>query len=328
MSSAADRTAAAGPEAPGPGTPPTPRPETREFLRHVAHERQLSPRTVAAYTADLAELEAFLSRYYGTPEWSWNGVDRLAIRSFMGDCVSRRALAKRSVARKLSAARSLFRFLHLEERVEANPARAVRSPKLERTLPGFLTREQVERLFDAAEARAMEGGFLAVRNLAIVELFYSTGMRLSELQRLNEPEVDLVSERARVMGKGKKERIVPVGRMAIGALRRYLPRRDEVVGAAERADRRALFVAQSGRRLSARQIHNIVCGFLDRVSEGAGLSTHSLRHSFATHLIDAGADLLAVKELLGHASLSTTQIYTHTSKERLKRVYRQAHPRA
>lgn len=302
--------------------------ELEEFLRHVEHERQLSPRTVLAYRGDLAELETFLTGYYGTPDWTWSGVDRLAIRSFMGDCASRRSLAKRSVARKLSAVRALFRFLHQEEWVEANPARAVRSPKQERTLPGFLTREQVERLFSSAEARAMEGGFHGVRNLAMVELFYSTGMRISELQGLNSSDVDLVSERVRVLGKGRKERIVPVGRMAVAALRRYEPRREEVVGAAERGDRRALFVGQGGRRLSTRQIHNVVCGFLDRVSEEAGLSTHSLRHSFATHLLDAGADLLAVKELLGHSSLSTTQIYTHTSKERLQRVYRQAHPRA
>lgn len=303
------------------------RDEAEEFLRHLAHERQLSPRTLRAYRGDLAELEEFLTGYYGTAEWSWGGVDRLAIRSFMGDCVARRALSRRSVGRKLSAVRSLYRFLHQEEWVEANPARAVRSPKRERTLPGFLTREQVERLFGAAEARAMEGGFLGVRNLAIVELFYSTGMRISELQQLNTSDVDVVSERVRVMGKGRKERIVPVGRMAIAALRRYEPRRDEIAAAAG-ADRRALFLSRRGRRLSTRQIHNVVCGFLDRVGEDAGLSTHSLRHSFATHLLDAGADLLAVKELLGHASLSTTQIYTHTSKERLKRVYRQAHPRA
>ena len=304
------------------------RPETEEFLRHVEHERQLSPRTLQAYRGDLAEVERFLTTYYGAPDWTWGGVDRLAIRSFMGDCASRRSLAKRSIARKLSALRSMYRFLHQEEWVDANPARSVRSPKKERTLPGFLTREQVERLFNNAEARAMEGGFHALRNLAIVELFYSTGIRISELQGLNTADVDVVSERVRVLGKGRKERIVPIGSMAVTAIRRYEPRRDEVVRGSERGDRRAMFVGQSGRRLSTRQIHNVVCGFLDQVSEDAGLSTHSLRHSFATHLLDAGADLLAVKELLGHASLSTTQIYTHTSKERLKRVYRQAHPRA
>jgi integrase/recombinase XerC len=302
--------------------------EVRAFLDHVEHERQLSPRTVRAYTDDLAEFESFLTGYYGTPYWSWAGVDRLAIRSFMGDCASRRGLSRRSVARKLSAVRSLFRFLHVEERVEANPARAVRSPKLDRTLPTFLTREQMETVLATAEARAMEGGFSGLRNLAMVELFYSTGVRISELQQLDTAHVDLVSERVRVMGKGRKERIVPVGRVAIGVLRRYEPRREELVAATGGTDRRALFLSQTGRRLSVRQIQNIIRGFLDRVSEQSGHSTHSLRHSFATHLMDAGADLLAVKELLGHASLSTTQIYTHTSRERLQRVYRQAHPRA
>jgi integrase/recombinase XerC len=299
-----------------------------DFVRHVEHERQLSPRTVRAYSDDLAELEAFLTRYYGSTDWSWGGVDRLAIRSFMGDCFTRRGLSRRTVARKLSSVRALFRYLHVEELVEANPARAVRSPKRERTLPAFLSREQVEQLFRAAEGRALEGGFLGVRNHAIVELFYSTGMRVSELQQLDTADLDLVSERVRVRGKGRKERIVPVGRPAITAFRRYEPRREEVVARAERGDRRAAFVGQTGRRLSVRQVQKIVGGFLERIGEDAGLSTHSLRHSFATHLVDAGADLIAVKELLGHASLSTTQVYTHTSHERLKRVYRQAHPRA
>lgn len=302
--------------------------EARAFLDHLEHERQLSPRTVRAYTDDIRELQEFLTTYYGTPDWRWQGVDRLAIRSFMGDCATRRSLSKRSIARKLSAVRTLFRFLHLEELVDANPARAVRSPRLERTLPTFLTREQMERVFDHAEARAMEGDPAAVRNLAIVELFYSTGMRLSELQRLDTSDVDLISERVRVMGKGRKERIVPVGRKAVAALRNYEPRREAVLSKGANPDRRALFVGPRGRRLSVRAIQKIVVAFLDRVGEDAGHSTHSLRHSFATHLVDGGADLLAVKELLGHASLSTTQIYTHTSRERLMRTYRQAHPRA
>jgi integrase/recombinase XerC len=299
-----------------------------EFLRHIEHERQLSPRTVAAYGTDLEEFDAYLTRYYGSTGWAWSGVDRLAIRSFMGDCSTRRGLSRRSVARKLSSVRALFRFLHVEELVELNPAKSVRSPKRERTLPAFLSRDQIEQLFRAAEARARAGGFLGVRNHAIVELFYSTGMRVSELQQLDVLDLDLVSERVRVRGKGRKERVVPVGRLAVTAFRRYEPRREEVVARADRGDRRAAFVGQTGRRLSVRQIQKIVTGFLDRIGEDAGLSTHSLRHSFATHLVDAGADLVAVKELLGHASLSTTQVYTHTSQERLKRVYRQAHPRA
>jgi integrase/recombinase XerC len=311
---------------------PAPPPERGEavqaFLRYVAHERQLSPRTLHAYTTDLRELQAFLDRYYGTPAWGWGGLDRLAIRSFMGECVGRRELSKRTVARKLSAVRSFFRYLHVDGQVEANPARAVRSPKRERTLPGFLTREQMEAIFRDAEARADSGNFLALRNLTIVELFYGTGMRLSELQGLDVPHLDLVSERVRVLGKGRKERIVPLGRMAVHSLRRYYEAREMMLRDRPRADRRAVFVTQTGRRVGVRQIQNVIGSFLDGVAEDAGLSAHSLRHTFATHLLDAGADLLAVKELLGHASLSTTQIYTHTSKERLLKVYRQAHPRA
>ncbi|HEX7241375.1 MAG TPA: tyrosine recombinase XerC [Longimicrobiaceae bacterium] len=298
------------------------------FLRYVEHERQLSPRTLRAYTDDLRELQAFLDGYYGDPGWSWAGLDRLALRSFMGDCVARRGLARRSVARKLSAARSFFRFLHVEGRLEANPARSVRSPKRERSLPAFLTGDQMEAIFRDAEERTDTGGFLAVRNLAMMELFYGTGMRLAELQGLDLGDLDLVSERARVLGKGRKERIVPLGRMAVAALRRWYAERDPYVLHVPGADPRAVFVSQRGRRLSVRQIQKVVTGHLDRVAEDSGASTHTLRHTFATHLVDAGADLVAVKELLGHASLSTTQIYTHTSKERLKAVYRQAHPRA
>lgn len=302
--------------------------ELELFLRHLSGERQLSPHTVAAYSRDLEELQSFLNGYLGTAEWAWAEIDRLAIRSFMGDCMGRRELSKRSVARKLSAIRSLFRFLHLEDLVESNPARSVRSPRSDRLLPSFLTRSEIDSLFRTLEGRALDGGFHPVRNHAIVELLYSCGLRVSELQGLNESDLDLISERVRVLGKGRKERIVPVGGAAIRALRRYEPRREELLAASSSGDRRALFLAQSGRRLSTRQIQKIVTTFLDQVSESAGISTHSLRHSFATHLVDAGADLLAVKELLGHASLSTTQIYTHTSAERLKRVYRQAHPRA
>ncbi|HYJ80671.1 MAG TPA: tyrosine recombinase XerC [Longimicrobiaceae bacterium] len=301
--------------------------ELAAFLSYVAHERQLSPQTVRAYTDDLAEFAAFLDGYYGG-EWSWGGVDRLAIRGFMGDCATRRGLAKSSIARKVSAVRSFYRFLHVEERVDANPARAVRTPRQGRTLPGFLTRAQIDDLFALAEARAAEGGFHALRNLAVMELFYATGMRLSELQGLNVTDLDVVSDRARVLGKGRKERIVPLGRSSVRALRRYYEARERVLQGSPRGDRRAVFVGQTGRRLSVRQVQNVVGAFLKLAADETGLSTHSLRHTFATHMLDAGADLMAVKELLGHASLSTTRIYTHTSKERLKKVYRQAHPRA
>lgn len=324
--SSQERATAAQPQTADP-LPEPPGEAVLAFLRWVEHERQLSPHTLRAYTDDLREFGDFLGRYLAAGDWSWGEIDRLAIRSFMGECVARRGLARRSVARKLSAVRSFFRFLHVDGLVEANPAAGVRSPKRERTLPSFLTPEQTESVFEDAAAGA-ELGFLGLRNLAIVELLYGTGMRLAELHGLNIPDLDLITERARVLGKGRKERIVPLGRMAVHALRRYYEARDELIESTPRSDRRAVFLTRAGRRLGARQIQKVIGGLLDRVGEDAGLSTHSLRHSFATHLVDAGADLVAVKELLGHASLSTTQIYTHTSRERLRAVYRQAHPRA
>ena len=300
------------------------RPEVGEYLRYIESARQLSPHTVSAYRRDLAELCEFLAEREVA---EWNDVARDDLRAFIGD-LSRRELARRSIARKLSAARSFLRWLHREGRIDANPGRLVRSPKLEKTLPGWLTAQQVDELFRAAEANAAEGGFRPARDLAVLETFYGTGMRLSELHGLDWADVDLLGEQAKVRGKGKKERIVPLTSSAARALRRYELRRDDVVRSVKEADRRAVFLSERGRRLSRRQVQNIVRGFLDRIAEESGLSTHSLRHSFATHLLDGGADLMAVKELLGHESLSTTRIYTHTSKERLKQVYQQAHPRA
>ena len=296
------------------------------FLRNLANARHLSPHTVIAYRRDLAEFTGFLGRRLQRSEWRWDEIDRNLLRGFLGE-LNRRGLARRTIARKLSAVRSFLRFLHREEVIPANPARTVRSPKLDQRLPGWLTRTEMERLFAAAELRSAEGGFRGVRDHAIVELFYATGMRLSELQGLDTRSVDLIAEQARVLGKGRKERILPIGRSAAAALRRYELRRQEVAGRAPR-DRAALFLSERGRRLTVRQLQNIVKHFITAAADDAGLSTHSLRHTFATHLLDAGADLLAVKELLGHASLSTTRIYTHTSKDRLKRVYQQAHPRA
>jgi integrase/recombinase XerC len=220
--------------------------------------------------------------------------------------------------------------MHREDLIEANPSRTVRAPKLEKTLPAWLTKLEMDRLFDVAQRGSAENTFRGTRDHAIVELFYATGMRLSELHGLDMVQLDLVGDQARVLGKGRKERIVPLGRPAVAALRRYEVRRREVLTAATAIgpDRAAVFLTARGRRISRRQIQNIVRGFLDSVADDAGLSTHSLRHSFATHLLDAGADLMAVKELLGHVSLSTTRIYTHIAKDRLKKVYDQAHPRA
>ena len=302
--------------------------DVRDFLDHLAKERDVSPNTVRAYERDLTEFVRFLGRYYSGSDWTWQGVDRLAMRGFLGH-LARRNLAKRSMARTLSGVRSFYRYLHRSEIVDANPARAVGAPRLEKYLPGYLDRAQIDLLFQMAEVRAWEGRFVDVRNLAILELFYPTGMRLSELQGLSRSDLDMVTQQAKVRGKGRKERIVPVGDHAVLALRNYETKRDELFRSIGRgADRNAVFLTRTGRRIGVRAVQKVVTGLLRQIDEDAGLSVHSLRHTFATHLLDAGADLRAVQELLGHASISTTQIYTHTSVERLKAVYQKAHPRA
>ena len=299
-----------------------------EYLEHLEKERDVSPHTVLAYRRDLDDFVAFLGAHHGAREWSWETVDRLAMRGFLAH-LARRGIAKRSMSRTLSAVRSFYRWMHRNEIVDANPARTVGSPRLEKYLPSYLDRAQIDLLFQMAELRASEGRFTDVRNLAILELFYSTGMRLSELRGLSRPEVDLVSQQVKVRGKGRKERIIPVGDHAQLAMRNYEAKREELIRmTGPGADRTAYFLSRTGKRIGVRAIQSAVKSFLDAIDEGAGLSVHSLRHTFATHLLDAGADLRAVQELLGHASVSTTQIYTHTSVERLKEVYRKAHPRA
>jgi integrase/recombinase XerC len=303
------------------------RPEAADFLRWLETERNDSPNTVKAYGRDLAAFAAFLDGYYGGRTWTWAGVDRLAVRGFLGEG-ARRGWSKRTLSRALSALRAFYRFLNLHHGVEVNPARAASMPKQERKLPGYLDRGAMDRLFTLAETRAGDGTFRSARDRAILELFYSTGMRLSELVGLNVEDLDLVADQVRVRGKGRKERLLPVGRPAVAALRGYYALRDRVLRDAGGGERRAVFVGERGRRLTPRAVQLTMRRLLDAVSGGRRVTTHSLRHSFATHLLDAGADLRAVQELLGHASLSTTQVYTHTSVERLKRVYHQAHPRA
>src|SRR6185312_8805183 len=300
------------------------RPDIAEFLTHLDKERGQSPHTVKAYGRDLEAFTEFCDRHYaGT--WSWQTVDRLGLRGFLGE-LQRRGLSKRSAARALSAVRSLYRYLQENHGVANNIARAARSPKLDKRLPTYMDREQTQALFDWAEARAQTDEFTATRDLAMLELFYSSGIRLSELSGMNLEDLDLLSDQAKVRGKGRKERIVPLGSRAVAAMRRYLNHREAAV-ARPGGDRRAVFVSRRGRRLAPRGVQRAIHQVFAAVG-GDTLRVHSLRHTFATHMLDAGADLRAVQELLGHASLSTTQVYTHTSVERLKQVYNQAHPRA
>jgi integrase/recombinase XerC len=291
---------------------------TAEFLLHLEKERNVSPHTLTAYRRDLERFTVFLSARAEGAEWSYETVDHQTLRAFLAH-LSRARLSRRSIGRIMSAVRSFYRYLQRTDVIESNPSRSVASPKAERHLPGYLTHAQAESLFALAQSRAAEGGIAPIRNLAILELLYSTGMRVSEIHGLNRADVDLVSQQAKVRGKGRKERIVPIGDHATLALRNYEAKRD--------SRDPAVFVNPRGKRLSISGIQKIVTGLLDAVAGGEDLSTHSMRHSFATHLLDAGADLRAVQELLGHASISTTQIYTHTSVERLKQVYEKAHPR-
>ncbi len=301
--------------------------DVSRFLKHLESERRLSPRTMISYRKDLEDLRLFLDDHYGGGEWGWGTLKRIDFRAFMGWC-GRKRLTRRTVARKLSAIRTFFRFLHLEDRVPNDPVRTLRSPRIEKRLPGHATAGNIEAVFFRAEAGAAENTFRGTRNLVILELLYGSGLRLSELHGLDLSDLELGQAQAKVLGKGSKERLVPITGAARRAIGRYLPRRLEVGDGSFAPDREALLLNPAGKRLSRRSIQTVVRGFLDDVAPGVGLSAHSLRHSFATHLLDAGADLMAVKELLGHVSLSTTQVYTHTSKERLRQVYRQSHPRS
>lgn len=299
-------------------------PQVAHFLAHLETGRNLSAHTIAAYRRDLRDLEAFLGGHLGRADYHWGDITRGDLRAFLGEA-TRRGLAPRTVARKLSAVRALFRHLHRQGEIAADPARLVRGPKLDRTLPGHVRNEEMQGLLRWAEDAAAERDDLTTtRLLAVLELLYGSGLRLSELTSLDTRSLDLERGQVRVFGKGRKERIVPVTSASAGAVRRYLRHRAQVV----RPGCDALFVGRHGRRLSGRYVQRTVRGVLGECASASGLSVHSLRHTFATHLLDAGADLMAVKELLGHASLGTTQIYAHTSRERLRRVYKGAHPRA
>lgn len=295
-----------------------------DFRRWLADERRLSPHTVEAYERDLEQFARFVSDREGTEDWSWDVVDRVAVRSWLGR-LDELGRADSTIARKLSTVRVFFRFLRLTDRLEHDPARLVQARGGGRRLPRFLTRSQADALFEEPVAVAAEGAddAAALRDRALLEVFYSCGLRLSELHGLDVRDVDARRRQVRVIGKGRKERIVPIGSAALAAVDAYLAASGRGQGGEG-----ALFLARGGGRLSRRQIQRIASRRLEAAVDGERMSPHALRHTFATHLLDEGADLMAVKELLGHASLSTTRIYTHTSRERLLETYRRAHPRA
>jgi integrase/recombinase XerC len=292
-------------------------PSLAAFLRHVRSERQLSPHTHTAYARDLNSLLAYC-RVAGIGQW--RELDTHHVRAFVAQC-HRRGLSPASLQRLLSAIRAFYRYLLREGQAGRDPAADVRGPKRRRALPKALDADQVARLLDGPEGADEPW---AIRDQALMELFYSSGLRLSELVGLDAADVAPGSGELRVLGKGAKTRIVPVGRKADAALQAWL--KDRARWAAN--DEKALFVSGNGRRISARQVQLRLRHWAIRRGLNTALHPHMLRHSFATHLLESSGDLRAVQELLGHANIGTTQIYTHLDFQRLAKVYDEAHPRA
>jgi integrase/recombinase XerC len=290
-------------------------PLVEEFLRYLANERNASPRTLKAYRQALTAFGA-------ANKTSWKKCTADDFRDYLF-ALMKRAQARSYVRLQFSALRSFYQFLTARKRLRHNPVREVQLPKIEKKLPLVLTRQQVEELLTAPTRETKKRSapvWMPLRDVAIMELFYSSGLRLSELAGLDVADVDLYTESVRVFGKGRKERVCPVGLPALEAISRYR--------AAANVHAGPLFINKARRRMSVRSIWLVLKRYVRHTSIPISISPHKLRHSFATHMLDRGADLRSVQALLGHASLSTTQIYTHVTVERLKKAYADAHPRA
>jgi integrase/recombinase XerC len=285
------------------------------FLRSLLNERRLSPHTGSAYARDLASLVEYCDEQGIT---AWDGLDSQHVRSFAAQC-HRRGLAPRSIQRRLSAARSLFRYLIREGELARDPAADVQAPKARKRLPVTLDADAMARLL---EFRTDDR--LGMRDKAIMELLYSSGLRLAELLGLDLMDLDLRDRTVRALGKGRKTRIVPVGKHAAEALSRWLRERTTLADVGETA----VFVGQNGRRLGPRIVQRRIARWARLQGLPGHVHPHMFRHSFASHLLESSGDLRAVQELLGHANISTTQVYTHLDFQHLARTYDAAHPRA
>ncbi len=283
-----------------------------KFIRYLEVEKNYSKYTVINYTVDLEDFRVFLA------DKPVESVDYLFLRKYLAH-LKEKNMHSRTLGRRLSTLRSFFKFLTREGFLKVNPILTLSSPKLDKHLPQFLTEEEVTKLIDAVIPKDAKDN-LKFRDRAILETFYSTGIRISELVGLDITDIDFIGCVLKVMGKGKKERLVPIGDHAIRAIRDYLE--------LQKNQTAAVFLNKFGRRISDRGVRMIVDKYLRLASIRRGVSVHTLRHSFATHMLNHGADLRSVQELLGHVNLSTTQIYTHLTTERLKIVYDKAHPRA
>ena len=297
------------------------------YLEHLTDERIASEHTVRAYAGDLDRFLRFLSRdFFDRPmnRIAPDDIDALAVRSYLA-FMSKSKLGRTSQARALSAIRGLFRYACREGVVPANPAASIRSPKQPKNLPRHLRPGEIEALLEAASGEEP----LQRRDRALLELLYASGLRVGEMSSLDWCDVDLDARTLRVIGKGGKERMVPFGLPAMAALRAWQAVCFELRrSTSSPTDADPVFLNYRGGRLSARSIRRVVDRYVTEASVAAGVHPHTLRHTFATHLLEGGADLRTIQELLGHSSLSTTQRYTHVEIERLLQVYRQSHPRA
>ncbi len=285
------------------------------YGEHLRYERRMSSNTEKNYRRDVNALRRFLESEALS---DWGAVDTYHIRAF-ASWSHRRGLAASSIQRRLSALRGFFSYLLREGEIEANPVMDVQAPKMSKRLPKTLDVDQVARLLEIDSDHP-----LAVRDRAIMELFYSSGLRLAELTGLDMTDIDLADGTVRVTGKGNKTRLLPVGRKAIRAVSRWLPIR---AGKAN-AEETALFVSRLGRRISHRTVQTRLREWSRRLGMASGVNPHLLRHSFATHMLESSGDLRGVQELLGHADIGTTQIYTHLDFQHLARIYDKSHPRA
>ena len=296
--------------------------EKSDFLQYLQHEKNFSKNTVISYESVLRSFGEFLKKRGISGDFIGQ-LSRPFFRDFLIS-LKRKGLKQSSIAHRIFVLKSFFKYLVKRGRTKTDPGSYLQMPRRGKSIPSYLTIAQTEKLLGRPSREDLSG----LRDLAILELFYSTGMRLSELSELELSSIDFKGELIRVMGKGKKERIIPVGAEALKALQSYLDRRKLCLKDLSETDGDAVFWNRFGKRLSSRSVRRIVKKHAQAVSEEKGTAPHTLRHTFATHLLDKGANLLTVKELLGHESLSTTQIYTHVTTEKLKKIYKKAHPRA
>jgi integrase/recombinase XerC len=294
------------------------------FEVYLKVEKNASSLTIAGYRSDLLQFIEYVAGLLGVEAEALRPteVNHLVVRRYLAH-LQQKGLARTSIARKVAALRSYFRYLCREQVVEANPAKAVSTPKLEKKLPSFLYQQDVNRLLEAPDP----GTALGLRDRSLLELTYGSGLRVGEVVRLNIDDLEFDAGYVRVFGKGAKERVVPLGSKSVTALELYLEKgRPELLKPGR--EEQALFLNCFGGRLTSRGVRDLVSRHLAKLALACHVSPHTLRHSFATHMLDGGADLRTVQELLGHVKMSTTQIYTHVTRQRLKDVYSSTHPRA